>query len=335
MSHSSHSRRFLLIDDDPQIRKLVERELREASPAAIVVEATDSRQLADALDSPPYDLVVTDYFLGWSDGLKVLSSVKGRWPNCPVIMFTGTGNEEVAVAAMKLGLDDYIIKNARHLVRLRVAVEACLRNAETRIREETLTSRLSMLLSQLEVGVFSCAPDGELVEASPSLLRLLGCESLEKLQSSEFADLIRKHVESSAETVGDSAAAGRFEGELQIEEDAATQRIFKISAGPSAATGRIYRIDGLVEDVTLRRQAELATRAAAVAEARLATLSPREREVFDLVVAGLANKAIARRLDISDKTVEKHRASVMKKLQSRSVAELVRLSVPPSRAAAR
>jgi FixJ family two-component response regulator len=44
-------------------------------------------------------------------------------------------------------------------------------------------------------------------------------------------------------------------------------------------------------------------------------------------VDGNANKVIARHLDISEKTVEKHRASVMKKLQVRSVAELVRLAM--------
>ena len=63
-----------------------------------------------------------------------------------------------------------------------------------------------------------------------------------------------------------------------------------------------------------------------IAAARLATLSPREREVLDLLVAGKMNKAIAADLGISAKTVEDHRASLMRKMQVRSVAELVRLA---------
>jgi len=63
-----------------------------------------------------------------------------------------------------------------------------------------------------------------------------------------------------------------------------------------------------------------------VAEARLASLSPREREVLALLVAGRMNKAIAAELGISAKTVEDHRASIMRKMQVRSVAELVRLA---------
>jgi FixJ family two-component response regulator len=45
------------------------------------------------------------------------------------------------------------------------------------------------------------------------------------------------------------------------------------------------------------------------------------------IVAGAANKVIAHRLGISDKTVEKHHASLMKKMNARSVAELVRISM--------
>lgn len=60
---------------------------------------------------------------------------------------------------------------------------------------------------------------------------------------------------------------------------------------------------------------------------RLANLTPREREVMDLVIAGKPNKIIAADLGISPKTVEIHRGRVMEKLQVESVAELVRLDL--------
>jgi two-component system, LuxR family, response regulator FixJ len=60
---------------------------------------------------------------------------------------------------------------------------------------------------------------------------------------------------------------------------------------------------------------------------RVATLSPRERQVMDGLVAGLSNKAIAREYDISPRTIEVYRANVMTKMQAGSLSELVRLAM--------
>ena len=63
------------------------------------------------------------------------------------------------------------------------------------------------------------------------------------------------------------------------------------------------------------------------ARACFESLTPREVEVMDLVVAGLANKVVANRLGISQRTVEIHRAQVMEKMQASSLADLVRSAV--------
>ncbi len=60
---------------------------------------------------------------------------------------------------------------------------------------------------------------------------------------------------------------------------------------------------------------------------RIATLSPRERQVMDGLAAGLSNKAIAREYDISPRTIEVYRANVMTKMQAGSLSELVRLAM--------
>lgn len=60
---------------------------------------------------------------------------------------------------------------------------------------------------------------------------------------------------------------------------------------------------------------------------RIATLTPREREVMDLVTEGYTNKVIANRLELSQRTVELHRAKVMEKMGAPSLAHLVRMVV--------
>lgn len=60
-----------------------------------------------------------------------------------------------------------------------------------------------------------------------------------------------------------------------------------------------------------------------IARANIASLTPREREVFNLVVRGKTNKHIAHELGVTERTVKAHRHRVMEKIQVRSLAELV------------
>ncbi len=88
------------------------------------------------------------------------------------------------------------------------------------------------------------------------------------------------------------------------------------------------RLIGMIEAAI--RQAEPAARSEAATldiAARIATLSPRERQVMDGLIAGLSNKLIARDYDISPRTIEVYRANVMTKMQANSLSELVRLAM--------
>src|SRR5712692_6356061 len=88
------------------------------------------------------------------------------------------------------------------------------------------------------------------------------------------------------------------------------------------------RLIGMI-DAALR-QAESSARSEAATldiATRIATLSPRERQVMDGLIAGLSNKLIAREYDISPRTIEVYRANVMTKMQAGSLSELVRLAM--------
>lgn len=84
-------------------------------------------------------------------------------------------------------------------------------------------------------------------------------------------------------------------------------------------------LEAVAEALAAGRAAERALSRRAEAEARLSTLTPREREVLDALVEGRANKTIAAELGISPRTVEVHRANLMEKLGVRSLPEAVRL----------
>lgn len=88
------------------------------------------------------------------------------------------------------------------------------------------------------------------------------------------------------------------------------------------------RLIGVIE--TAIRLGEPTAKSEAVTHdiaSRIATLSPRERQVMDGLIAGLSNKLIARDYNISPRTIEVYRANVMTKMRANSLSELVRLAM--------
>lgn len=88
------------------------------------------------------------------------------------------------------------------------------------------------------------------------------------------------------------------------------------------------RLIGMI-DIALK-QAESGARNEAVTQdivVRMESLSPRERQVMEGLIAGLSNKLIAREYDISPRTIEVYRANVMTKMQAGSLSELVRMAI--------
>jgi len=139
--------RVLILDDNVDDRQLVLRELTALWPTMIAIEVNDLATFEAALEACPPDLVVTDLDLRWASGRDAFMATKKRYPACPVVMFTGTGDETVAVELMKAGLDDYVVKSPRQMPRLRssirIAVEiAASRNALSQ-REAQLTALIA------------------------------------------------------------------------------------------------------------------------------------------------------------------------------------------------
>jgi len=118
--------RFLLVEDNPDDRALIMRELSREFPHSQFRNVKDVRELLSAFEAAPCDLVITDYQLLWTDGITVLNTVMAHWPECTVIMFTGSGSEEIAVRALRSGLDDYVLKGPKHYARLPAAVHLAL-----------------------------------------------------------------------------------------------------------------------------------------------------------------------------------------------------------------
>lgn len=166
--------RILLIDDNPDDRTLVVRELRREFPNLQIDQVAETEGFNHALAEDNFDLVITDYQLRWTDGLTVLRTIKNHWPDCPVVMFTATGSEEVAVEAMKAGLNDYVLKSPRHFSRLSTAVRLALEQAQQRQALKEAEDRYRSLFNSVPIGLYRATPAGQILDANPALIQMLG-----------------------------------------------------------------------------------------------------------------------------------------------------------------
>jgi len=325
--------RILLVDDNPDDRELILREFRKEAIELDIQHVINREEWQSALETGIMDIVVSDYHLRWSDGLTILNELKAKYPACPIIMFTASGNEEVAVEAMKIGLDDYIIKKPSHLARLRGALVSAINQIEEQRHMKDLEGRFLSVLGHLTVGVFRCNLQGDYLETNQAMSRLLGTVKndlgedepfpfLKAIENSQCVwkdcvELLKNLTGAHAKDVHMTNASGEmFWGHLNL-------------ILTTAATGQQV-IDGLLEDVSDRKKMESVAIEQAIASTKLSCLTPRENDVCLGVVDGKQNKMIAADLNLSEKTIEKHRSKLMKKLEVRSVAELVKLVMTAS-----
>lgn len=101
----------LVVDDEEGIRFFLEKTLRRAGH--VVVMAASGEEALARLRETSFDLVVLDLMLGGRvGGLRVLEAVKWRWPETAVIILTAHGSLESALAAIREGVDGYLLKPA-------------------------------------------------------------------------------------------------------------------------------------------------------------------------------------------------------------------------------
>jgi signal transduction histidine kinase len=105
----SNAIRILYIEDDLRLAALVKLQLSRAGYTVDLVH--DGEQGLAKCAAGGYDLVAVDHSLPLRDGLDVIRTLASQGPLPPTIMITGHGSEKVAVETMKLGADDYIVKD--------------------------------------------------------------------------------------------------------------------------------------------------------------------------------------------------------------------------------
>jgi len=174
--------RLLVIEHESADVELCQRELGKAGLAFELDTAATREECARKLREKPFDVVLADYRLpGWN-GADALALIRELRLDIPLILVTGTLGEELAVACIKQGITDYVLKT--QLARLPVAIqraheEKLAREAEHRavLALRASEARYRSLIENATYGIYWVTLHGELLAANPALVHMLGYDS--------------------------------------------------------------------------------------------------------------------------------------------------------------
>ncbi|HEY6224836.1 MAG TPA: response regulator [Gemmatimonadales bacterium] len=170
--------RVLLVEDSADDARLLVRQLGTAGYDVTHRRVDTPDAMQDALERSVWDIVISDYSMPQFSGTAALALVQERGLDLPFIFVSGTIGEDLAVAAMKAGAADYVLKDK--LKRLVPAIERELRDAEVRRErrraQEVVVerTRLAVLSSELGVALTGVAAlRATLVRCTAALVRHL------------------------------------------------------------------------------------------------------------------------------------------------------------------
>jgi two-component system, cell cycle sensor histidine kinase and response regulator CckA len=262
--------RVLIVEDSEDDLLLLLRELRRGDYTLDYVRVETAVEMQAALDRQAWDIVIADYTLPRFSAPEALELLQQQQQDLPFIIVSGTIGEDAAVAAMRAGAHDYLLKD--NLVRLLPAVARELREARERQKrldaEQALREseeRFRQLAENITESVFWMSEPiaMKMLYVSPAYERIWGrsCNSLDA-NFMEWIEAIhpddRQRVQTS---YFDRSLLGKYDEEYRVIRPDESIRWIRDRGFPiKNHTGIAYRVVGIAEDITNRKLTEAVLR---------------------------------------------------------------------------
>jgi len=180
--------RVLIVEDSEDDMLLVVREIQRGGYTPTFERVETAKAMTAALEKQAWDVIISDYRLPHFSAPAALELFKETGLDLPFIVVSGTIGEETAVATMKAGAHDYLMKG--NLKRLTPAIERELRDAEVRQERKRVQDELQIAeanfrnsLDSSPLGIRIVTTEGELLYANQAMLDIYGYSSIEELKA--------------------------------------------------------------------------------------------------------------------------------------------------------
>jgi two-component system, cell cycle sensor histidine kinase and response regulator CckA len=257
---------ILIVEDSEDDLLLLLRELRRGGYNPDYVRVETAAEMQAALDRQHWDIVIADYTLPRFSAPEALELLQQKQQDIPFIIVSGTIGEEAAVAAMRSGAHDYLLKD--NLTRLVPAVERELRESQERQQrlwaEQALQEseeRFRQLAENITESVFwmSDPRAQQILYVSPAFEHIWGssCENL-YANSATWIEAIHPDDRQRIQTIFfDQSLIGNYDEEYRVVRPDGSIRWIRDRGFPiKDHAGTPYRAVGFAEDITNRKSTE-------------------------------------------------------------------------------
>ncbi|HEY3860290.1 MAG TPA: PAS domain S-box protein [Verrucomicrobiae bacterium] len=256
---------ILVVEDSENDALLLELAIQRSGCRCVCRRVETAAEMNAALDSQDWDVIIADYVLPNFDGLSALATVKERGLDVPFIIVSGHISEDTAVAAMKAGAHDYVMKDK--LARLVPAIAREMRDSETRRAQRAAEKKLweeqafrATIETSIPSGIAVVDLDGRQSYVNPAFCRMTGWTEAELLDRKPPFDYWppeeREHITAAlAKVVEGQAPPGGLELRLRRKDGERFDTLLLMTALKDSfdnITGWLSSIT----DITQRKQAE-------------------------------------------------------------------------------
>ena len=261
--------RILLVEDNEHDRLAFRRALRKSQVSCELTECVRAEEAMDRLRASPssFSLVVVDHNLPGMTGLDLCRDLLDKKLPLPLVLLTGRGSEELAVSALKAGVDDYIVKDSHdgYLDLLPIVLPQTVERHEDRIArkraEEALReseARFRNIVEGSQAGYCFIDKNGRFQDCNDAWLRMHGYASPEEVMGQHFtltqAEANIEQAERNFENLLNGEPIPSGEAISRCKDGCIAYHTF--SANPVVKGGEVVGAELFFIDISKRKQAE-------------------------------------------------------------------------------
>lgn len=259
---------ILIVEDMPADADLARRAIRKVIKDCEFQVVETRKDFLAALDVFQPDLILSDYSLPHFDGMKALRLALKHAPLTPLIIWTGSISEDVAVECMKAGANNYVIKE--NIKRLGPAVIHALEERELLVTRKQAEEKYQAIFENSVAGVFQSTPAGRYLNVNAAMARIYGynspkemVEAIESIADQIYVEPGRR--DEFVRLISSQNAVENYE-ERNYRKDGSIIWTSTSARPVRDVHGCILYYEGFITDITERKRAEESLRQS---EARL------------------------------------------------------------------